>query len=231
MPLHDWDGLQGWEGVHDLWIVRLFDIIKPQLPPQYRAYLGSSPMVSIGEGREKPDVSVRRWQPESPPDPPSPPSEGIEPDEEVATITLDPVTSLFITREGRLVAAVELISPRNKDRKSARDTYLARYLGYLQAGAHLLLVDVHPRPLGFSFADTLSDELRLRPVPLPTPCTIVFRVGEPHPEGGRFLAVWRRALTVGQPLPLVPLPLTVHLGVPVDLEATYSRAADDAYLS
>jgi hypothetical protein len=53
--------------------------------------------------------------------------------------------------------------------------------------------------------------------------------------GGRRTAAGRRSLhrplAVGKPLPTMPLPLTVHLGMPVDLEATYSRAADDAYLS
>ena len=38
-------------------------------------------------------------------------SEQLEPDEEVATITLDPQKSLFVTTSGKLVAAVELISP------------------------------------------------------------------------------------------------------------------------
>jgi hypothetical protein len=51
------------------------------------------------------------------------------------------------------------------------------------------------------------------------------------PEGGRLLAVWADPLTVGQPLPIVSLPLTVHLAVPIDLEATYSRAAENCYLA
>jgi hypothetical protein len=46
-----------------------------------------------------------------------------------------------------------------------------------------------------------------------------------------MLAIWRRPLTAGQPLPTMPLPLTVHLSVPVDLERTYQQAANDAYLA
>ena len=52
----------------------------------------------------------------------------------------------------------------------------------------------------------------------------------PSPDGGKFLALWRRALTVGQPLPTLPLPLTVSEAVPIDLEGTYARAAEAAYL-
>ena len=45
------------------------------------------------------------------------------------------------------------------------------------------------------------------------------------------LAVWRRPLTVGEPLPLMALPITEEISVPVDLEQTYMQAAADAYLS
>lgn len=68
-----------------------------------------------------------------------------------------------MTEHGRLVAALELVSPRNKDRHSARATYLARYLTYLHQGANLLLVDVHPAPLQFSFPDALAEQLSQSP--------------------------------------------------------------------
>jgi hypothetical protein len=48
MPLHDWSELSGWEGVHDVWIVELLRAIKPQLPDEYRAYIGSAPALAIG---------------------------------------------------------------------------------------------------------------------------------------------------------------------------------------
>jgi hypothetical protein len=234
MPLHEWTDLPGWEGVHDIWIVELLRSIKPQLPPDYRAYLGAIPALAIGVPVERPDVAVRQWMPDPVPPSNSPdPCEAPqpEPDEEVATITLDPQTALFITAHGRLVAAVELISPRNKDRATARAVYLARYLNYLQEGAHLLLVDVHRRPLGFSFGDALARELQIRQPACPAPLALSYRVGERAPEGGRFLAIWRRPLTPGQALPTMPLALTLHSRILVDLEQTYSRAAADAYLS
>jgi hypothetical protein len=108
---------------------------------------------------------------------------------------------------------------------------VARCLGYLQAGVHLLLVDVHPRPTEFSFDEALSAELRLARPPLTGPQAVAYRVGEPSPDGGRFLAAWRRRLVVGQPLPTIPLPLTVFREVQVDLDGTYTRAAADNYLS
>ena len=238
MPLHDWTDRPGWEGVHHLWIAELLRWIKPRLPAGYRAYIGSAPTVAIGAPAEKPDVGVRQW-------PEGAATEGntsaaeatateaavLEPDEELAVATIDPGVSLYVEIRGRLVSAVELVSPRNKDRPVSRSTYLARYLGYLLEGVHLLLVDVHPRPLNFSFADRIAQELQIRQPSLPPPVAVSYRVGGPAATGGRLLGIWRRPMTVGQPLPALSLPITLDLAVPVDLEQTYSRAAADAYLA
>jgi hypothetical protein len=153
-----------------------------------------------------------------------------EPDQEIAVTTLQGETALLIKREGLLIAAVELVSPRNKDRPAACAAYASTYVGYLLQGIHLLLVDVHRRPLQFSFADRIAAELHLDQPACPAPYALAYRVGEPAPQGGRFLAVWRRPLTVGSPLPPLRLPLSVQESVPVDLEATYTRAAAAAYL-
>src|SRR5262249_56167785 len=103
----------------------------------------------------------------------------MEPDIELAVATLDPGTSLWVEKGGRLVAAVELISPRNKDRSSAREAYLARYLGYLLESVHLLLVDVHRRPIGFSFADRIAAELSIDQESLLPPLPVTYPVGPP----------------------------------------------------
>jgi hypothetical protein len=148
---------------------------------------------------------------------------------EVATINTD--TALLVERAGRLVAAIELVSPRNKDRLSAQAAYAGAYTGYLLRGIHLLLVDVHRRPVAFSFADQVARELGHASPALPAPFAVGYRVGGPTPTGGRFLAVWRRALAVGEPLPQMRLPLSLDESVAVDLEATYRRATEAAYLT
>jgi hypothetical protein len=234
MSLHDWSAQTGWDGVHTLWISELLRFVKPRLPAGYRAYVGCSPTLTIGAPPAHADVQVRQWTPE----PPTPPSSAepvagndLQPDEEVAVSVLTAEPAVYVACAGHLVAAIELVSPRNKDRHAAQDVYVARYLGYLHEGVHLLLVDVHRYPLRFSFADRLAQELQ-RPHPAcPAPMAISYRVGEPAPEGGRLLAIWRRPLAVDSPLPTMPLPLTVEQSVPIDLEATYARAAADAYLT
>jgi hypothetical protein len=221
--------MPGWDGVHQVWIVELLYWIKPRLPAGYRAYIGTTPTFAIGApAEERPDVGVRDFPKGNGPVPP-PSGPGEEPDEEIAVATLEARDkALFVERQGRLVAAVELVSPRNKDRPAA---YASDYLAYLLKGVHLLLVDVHRRPLNFSFADRIAEELHLNQPPCPAPYAVSYRVGEPAPNGGRFLGVWRRPLTVGAPLPSLPSPLSVQDKVTVDLEQTYARAADAAYLS
>jgi hypothetical protein len=238
MPLHDWSELQGWDGVHQVWIVELLYWVKPRLPQGYRAYIGTTPTFAIGApGHRRPDVGVTNWPlPESIQATPSIPSAVPgdlleEPDEEIAVGNLAGDPALLVEREGRLVAAVELVSPRNKDRGSACAAYTSAYSGFLLRGVHLLLVDVHRRPLSFSFADRIAEELQLVEQPAcPTPFAVAYRVGEPAPSGGRFLALWRRPLVVGSPLPPMGLPLALPEFVQVDLEETYRRATEAAYM-
>lgn len=236
MPLHDWNKSRGWDSVHPFWLAYLVEDLQPRLPTGFKAFLGSVPAVVVAPTTGRPDVSVRRWDPPADGEVPAPTAATavLEPDVEApATVNLDPHLAIHIEYHGQLIAAVELVSPRNKDRASSKETYTNRYLGYLQLGVHLLLVDVLPRPAKFSFADAINDDLGLDLPPLPAPFAAAYRVGEVVPVGDdlrSLVAVWRRPLAAGQPLPTLPLPLDVHRAVMLDLEATYRRAADRAYL-
>jgi hypothetical protein len=203
MPLHDWNDLPGWTGVRHLWISELLGWMKSCLPEGFRVYIRSEPNLA---------------------------TDAPQPDVEIGGPDIEPTKALHVEKDSRLVSAVELVSPCNKDCPDARANYLARYLGYLREGVHLLLVDVHRRPLNFSFADRIAEELRVTQPPTPPPLAVGYRVGEPAATGGRFLAIWRRPLTVGGLLPTMDLPVTVSLSVKVDLEETYNRAAAGAYL-
>src|ERR1700729_2331023 len=123
MPLHDWTDRPGWEGMHHLWITELLKWVRRKLPPGYRAFIGSAPVVAVGAPPRRPDVGVGRR-----PDRPrienvssgndvDPDSEfSLSPDIELAVSPLEPGTSVSVEKQGRLIAAIELISPRNKDR-------------------------------------------------------------------------------------------------------------------
>ncbi|MFO0821962.1 MAG: DUF4058 family protein [Gemmataceae bacterium] len=158
----------------------------------------------------------------------------LSPDQELSvSYRLDPQRAVHVDFHGQLIAAIELVSPRNKDRAEAKETYTNRYLGYLRLGVHLMLVDVLPRPRAFSFADAITSGLGVDLPPLSSPFAAAYRVGEVIPVGddmGSLLGVWRRPLWVGEPLPALPLPLSIHQAIVIDLEETYQRAAKVAYL-
>lgn len=204
--------------------------LQDRLPAGYPAYLGSVPGLTIAADSRRPDLGVRAW---TPPEAETAGTlvEGPQPDfQTVALLRPEPFAAIHVFFQGRLIAAVELVSPRNKDRPSSREFYRNRYLGYIWSGVHLLLVDVHRRPLGFSFAEDMAAEMQCRfPTGLP-PHAVSWNVGGLTPEGGQFLDGWYRALEVGQPLPAVPLALTSTRSLPIDLEATYTEASRRAYL-
>jgi hypothetical protein len=222
MPLHDWTDDRGWDNVHLIWLNQLLDWVQPRLPEGYRACLVAVRGMR-GEGRAAtiPRPSSLAPRPFDAPD-----------QEAVATFSLDPQRAIHIDWKGQLIAATELVSPRNKDRPASRTRYLGRYVGYLRQGVHLLLIDVLPRPRDYSFADAIADDLGIAqaPTPTPVPCAISFRVGEALPEG-TLVASWRRPMQLGQPLAVIPLALDTKQAVSIDLEQTYQQAAKRAYLT
>lgn len=233
MPLHDWKDERGWDGFHLLWLAQMLDWVQPRLPAGFRAYVGSVPALTLEAANGKPDVTVRGWRPPSGDATPGG-SAALAPDHEaVATFTLDPQRALHVDWHGQLIAAIEIVSPRNKDRLDAKERYARRYLGYLRQGVHLMLVDVFSQPAGFSFADAVSADLGLGEPATAPPHAISYRVDGPLPreeEMGTQIALWRRPLGVGQPLPELPLALDGERAVVIDLETTYREAARRVYL-
>ena len=230
MPLHDWSNERGWDSILQFWITELVHWLRPHLPSHYRAYLGLVPSVSLDLSLGRPDVTVWEWTP-PPPASTNGGSAVQEPDQRtVAVFDIDPQLAVHVFRQGQLVAAIELVSPRNKERTESRTLYTNRYLGFLGQGVHLLLIDLLPRPQGFSFSDAIAAASQFRQAPCPPPCAISYNVGGLADPPGRFLDIWRRSLTIGSPLPTLPLWLTGDQLVPVDLEFTYSRATTAAYM-
>lgn len=225
MPLHDWSDDRRWASVHQLWIVELLSWLQQRLPAGYRTYLGSIPgrKFDVGdwETREQRMLKVSDDLIDKPP-----------PDfQTVALLHPEPhAVGVHVYRQGELVAVIELVSPRNKDRPSSREFYRNRYLGYLWSKVHLMLIDVHRRPVGFSFVEAMAAELQCQfPVGLP-PHAVSWNAGGITPEGGQFLDGWYRTLTVGEELPTFPLALTAEKSLRIDLEQTYTTAARRAYL-
>ena len=50
-------------------------------------------------------------------------------------------TAAEISRTAEAISAVELLSPRNKDRPAARQAFAVKCVGYLQQGSNVVVVD------------------------------------------------------------------------------------------
>lgn len=131
-------------------------------------------------------------------------------------------------RNRKLVAAIELVSPANKDRPSSRHTFVSKCSTLLRSGVAVSIVDlVTERHFN------LYSELRqLLGHPDPSmdvdppgiyaaSCRWLLR------EPRSVLESFSEPLAVGQPLPEIPLWLGEELVVPLDLERSYEQTCHD----
>jgi hypothetical protein len=123
------------------------------------------------------------------------------------------------------VAAIELVSPGNKDRPEARRAFAAKCAAYLQRGIGLIVVDIVT-----SHHANLHDELmtllgHTDGFSFPTPTPLYATAYRPaHRQERNEIDLWRELLVVGQPLPTLPLAVRGLGCLPIDLEATYTEA-------
>jgi hypothetical protein len=125
-------------------------------------------------------------------------------------------------RGQRLVAAVEIVSPANKDRPESRRSFVAKCEALLRQGVSVSIVDIVTSRHFNLYADLLEligcHDPALGNDP-PEICAAACR----WVERGRkhVIETWPHILRVGQPLPTLPLWLADNLALPLDLEASY----------
>ena len=123
----------------------------------------------------------------------------------------------------RLVALIEVVSPANKDRDAHAASFAAKVVEALDAGVHVLVIDLFPAgshdPGGLHsvILRGLDDEPDTAP-PLDRPLTVSSYTAGPRIE------LYAEHLRVGEPLPPMPLFLTRDHSVTVPLEETYLAA-------
>jgi hypothetical protein len=123
-----------------------------------------------------------------------------------------------------LVAAVELVSPANKDRPETRRAFAAKCAAYLQRGVGLAVVDIVTERRA-NLHDELMELMRL-PDRFANAATLYAVAYRPvHREStGNQTEFWARVLMLGQPLPTLPLWLRGGPVMPVELEEAYQEA-------
>lgn len=231
-----------WEAFHGMWPAAIVQQLRTTLPPGFtagpRVHLGTFYEIDISAYESEKDPPSSGWQARddgggaaTAPWIATEPSVAIdvEPDEEYeyAVFVYD------AEREQTLVAAIEIASPANKDRPEKRNSFVAKCAALLRQGVSVCIADlVTVRPfnlytelmafLGQGNADRMVDDP-------PAAYAVSCRWGR-RGEKSR-LETWSRAMTVGQPLPTLPLWLRENLAVSLDLESSYEQACHDLWIS
>lgn len=136
---------------------------------------------------------------------------------------------VFDTRRGRrLVAAIELVSPANKDRPEHRSQFTSKCAALLRQSVSLVLVDVVTARNVNLYADLLDLIGEWDPSLGERPPAIYAVACRWRPRGAsRWLESWNQSLQPGLPLPSLPLWLTEDFAIPLDLEASYEQTCRD----
>jgi hypothetical protein len=235
MPLRDHfrpplDDSRSWDELHGAWPTVIVMALNPKLPPRYVV----APRVHLGPDAE---IHVTAYETDVPASIASK-TEGA--DGGVATAvsapprpTLDVVVDLQeqdeyevrvydIRRHRRLVAAVEIISPANKDRPEHRRTFVAKCAALLQQRVSVALVDLVTTRQFNLYADLLDFIGQADSTLTPDPPAVYAAACCWAREGNAWhFRAWNHGLAVGQPLPTLPLWLADNLAVPLELEQSY----------
>ncbi len=150
-----------------------------------------------------------------------------QPDVQAVALLNPDFPAVHVFHQGQLVAAIELVSPRNKDRPSSREFYRNRYLGYV-VWRQPLAGRRPPPGVGLLPAEAMAGELQCQfPVGLP-PHAVSWNVGGPTRMvacSTAGIGCWPWAICC-----CLALALTTGKSLLIDLEQTYADAARRAYL-
>jgi hypothetical protein len=226
-----------WEGFHGMWPASIVQQLRKQLPAGYvaepRVHLGTLMEIDIGalESAEvrtgatngDDDSATAAWTAMAP----------------VVAVETDPpdeyeyeVRIFDMERERKPVAAIELVSPANKDRPESRQAFVAKSAALLRKGIAVSIVDLVTVRRFNLYAQlmefighpdrTMSNE---EPPIYAASCRWVT-------TGTRArLEAWSHTLVVGRPLPTLPLWLREDLVRALDLEQSYEHACSDLWIS
>jgi hypothetical protein len=212
-----------WNSFHSAWASFIATSLNDTVPPGYRATenlkLGGGLEIDVATARTPPGTNGSAGRPQS----------GWQPGAAVAADATFPdrfEVLVFRQSGGRqLVAAIELVSPGNKDEPATREAFAMKVASYLHEGVSVLVVDVVTERRA-NLHDEVVRMIRMpaeyRMPPDPPLYAAAYRpvLRDNRPQ----IDIWVNAFTVGDPLPTMPLRLIADFFVPVELDATYMEA-------
>ena len=225
MPIHDWSHVPPglFHHFHQDWSIEIARALNRGRLPE-----GLSALVEQRSGPRESDIlaieSARQ-------------AGRLGPDRKGGVVTEDPPVARIVRRTtkelysgranrvvvrhhlGRIVAVIEIVSPGNKDSRSALRDFVEKTVDFLRAGIHVLIVDLFPPtprdPFGLHKA--VWDEFEEEDFQLPEAQD---RILVSYQTGGQRVA-YVEPVAVGDELPDMPLFLDGDLHVMVPLESTY----------
>jgi hypothetical protein len=127
-------------------------------------------------------------------------------------------------RERTLVAAVELVSPANKDRPETRDQFTSKVAALLRQDVCVAVVDVVTTRQANLYAELLARLGRSDPNLGDPPALYAITLRGRKPKKKRpLLDAWYFPLTLGRPLPAIPLWLSPTLRIELPLEPSHQE--------
>jgi len=222
-PLH---GPRRWEGFHHAWATFIAQQLNEEtLPPGYYAEseisLGPALEIDVatmdltGASGEREKAATAVWSPSRP---------KIVAKVDFAHLDTCEVRVYEDLGGAELRAAIEIVSPANKDRAGSRRTFAAKCAGYLRHGINLAIIDVVTARAANLHRELFKVlEVKSRRAPWESPSglyAVAYRAVtvRKHPR----VEAWPEALDLGQKLPILPLWLSLDLCIPLLLEKSYN---------
>lgn len=237
MPLRDhfrppiWTK-SSWEGLYGTFTPAIVQRMFPQLPDEFTA----EPRVHLGTYFE---IDVCAYEDDEPKRPAfishetsggvatatwAPPQPTLAVDTDLADQYEYEVKVYDQSRGRLLVAAVEIVSPANKDRPENRRAFVTKCAALLQQDVCVSIVDLVTTRDFNLYTDLLALLDRSDPAFAQNPSCVYAATCRGRKIDRRSrLETWAYPLAVGQPLPTLPLWLSEELAVSLELEPSYEE--------
>jgi hypothetical protein len=221
-----------WESFHSTWATRIADVLNDRwLSPEFLAaehtHAGSNLEIDVatfelpGGPARGPDggsvtatLQPQLW---------SPPAAAAS----VPAVFPDSFeVRVFNVMGGRkLVGAIELVSPSNKDRPEERRAFATKVAAFLHQGVSVIIMDI----VTTRRTNLHNEVVRLMQwdpsAELPADAGLYAVAYRPVLRDQRpAVDLWMETFDIGSALPTMPLRLTGDIFVPIEFEATYQEA-------
>lgn len=214
---------RSWDMLHGGWPMKLVEHLASRLPAPYVAapgvHLGSQmeiDIVAFEDANYSPTGSqnggVALYAPAKP---------AIDTEVELLDVDEYEVRVYDADRDWHLVAAIELVSPANKDRPRHRQQFVDKCAKLLSQDVSVMIVDVVTNRAANLFHELLES---LGAAAGGESSSVYAAACRTVTSGRRpRLQSWPEPVAVGQPLPTLPLWLSEDLAIRLDLEPSYEE--------